>query len=348
MLHSGLQGGSMHISSRRIVYAGVVAFLLVLTLPAMAQNRIVQGKVTDDKGQAIVGAMVSIESMDGSRQPYKVKTDKKGQYLYMGVAAGQYRVVARASGFTPNFKQPFSPQVSEPTTVDVQLSPGQDMKLPFEMSAQEQEAAREAAKKAEKRKQASAEVQALFEGALKLASEGKNEEAIEEYKKALEKDPEQPNILGNMADTYSKMGKEAEALEAFQKAIALKPDDAALYTNMGVVLSKMGKNAESQEAFKKAASLNPGASAQNFYNIGATLVNNGKTAEAIESFKQALAADPNFAEAYYQLGMCLSGKPETMQEAIKALQKYIEIGKKPDQVQVAKDIITALQPSLKK
>jgi tetratricopeptide (TPR) repeat protein len=117
---------------------------------------------------------------------------------------------------------------------------------------------------------------------------------------------------------------------------------------MGVVLGKLGKSAESEEAFKKAASLNPSGAAQSYYNLGATLVNSGRTEDAIGPFKQAIAADPSFAEAYFELGMCLSGKPETMDEAIKNMKKYIEIGKKPDQIETAKAIITALEQSMKK
>jgi len=327
---------------------GTFVFFLAMVLPVMAQNRIIQGKITDDKSQPVVGAAISIEAIDSGRPPYKTKSDKKGQYFYMGIAPGSYRVVVRAQCFQPNYRYPVSPQVAEPTNIDIQLVPGQDMKLPFEMTAEEQAEARKAAEKAEKRKQSSAEVQGLFDAGLKLASENKHEEAIVEFKKALEKDPEQANIWGNMADSYSKLGKDAEALETFQKAIAVSPNDAALYTNMGVVLSKMGKTAESQEAFKKAASLNPGAAAQNFYNLGATMVNNGKTVEAAEAFKQAIAADPNFAEAYYQLGMCLSGRPDTMPDAIKALETYKKIGKKADQIEVADQIIKALQQAMKK
>ena len=338
----------MHISARKSGFLGLFLFLMTLAVPAIAQNRIVQGKVTDDKGQVIQGAAISIQALDSKTRQFNTKTDKKGTYIYMGIPAGDYRVVVRAKGFAPSFKQPIKPTISEPSVVDIQLNPGPDVKLPFELSEQELKQLQEEVEKAEKRKQASAEVQGLFDAGLKLASEGKHEEAIAEFKKALELDPEQSNIMGNMADSYSKMDKNNEAVEIYQKAIAVNPNDAALYTNLGVVLSKMGKNTESQEAFKKAASLNPASSAQNYYNIGATLVNNGKAQEAAESFKQAIAADPNFAEAYYQLGMCLSGRQETMPEAIKALEQYIKIGQKPDQVEVAKQIIAALQQSLKK
>jgi tetratricopeptide (TPR) repeat protein len=338
----------MHISSRKICFIVISLLLLALAAPVMAQNRIIQGKVTDDKGQPIVGAQISIQALDSKSRVYPVKTDKKGTYIYMGIPAGDYRVVARAPGFQPNYKQPIRATIQEPSVVDLQLMPGTDGKLPFELSAEEIDQMKKEAEKQEKRKQSSTEVQSLFDAGLKLAGEGKHEEAIVEFKKALEKDPEQANIMGNMAESYAKINKNDEALEAYKKAVTVAPDNAALFTNMGVLLSKMGKNAESQEAFKKAAALNPAASAQNFYNIGATLVNNGKTQEAAESFKQAIASDPNFAEAYYQLGMCLSGNVETMPEAIKAFETYIKMGKKADQVETSKQIIDVLQKSLQK
>jgi len=338
----------MHISSRKLGGLVVCFLMLALALPAVAQNRIIKGKVTDDKDQPVIGASVSIQATDSKSRMYNTKTDKKGTYIYMGLPAGEYRVVVRASGFEPGYYPSVRPSIQADTDVNIKLSPGQDHKLPFELSAQELDQLKKEQEKAEKRKQSSAEVQAMFDNGLKLADQGKYQEAIEEFNKALEKDPEQSNIMAHIADCYSKMDKNNEAVEMYQKAIGVSPNDGALYTNLGVVLSKMGKNAESQEAFKKAASLNPASSAQNFYNIGATLVNNGRTAEAADAFKQAISADPNFAEAYYQLGMCLSGKPETMPDAIKALQRYVQIGQKPDQVDVAKQIIAALEASMKK
>jgi tetratricopeptide (TPR) repeat protein len=343
------QGGSMHISFRKLSVLAAFLILLMLALPAMAQNRIIRGKIVDDKGEPIVGAAITIQGVDVAGRAYHVKTDKKGEYIYMGLPAGEYRVVARAQGFAPNYYRSVRPSMGEESVVDLKLTPGpSDQKLPFEYSAQEKEQMMQEAAKEKEKKKFSAEVKADFESGLQLSKDGKYEEAIAEYKKALELDPGEAYILGNMAEAYSKLDKNAEALEAYQKAIALKPDDSALQTNLGVVLGKMGKTAESQEAFKKAAALNPGTSAQSLYNLGATLVNSGKTAEAADAFKKAIEADANFAEAYYQLGMCLSGSSDTISDAIKALQKYIQIGQKPDQVDVAKQIIKALEQSTKK
>jgi tetratricopeptide (TPR) repeat protein len=338
----------MHISSRKFDFAGLCLIILMLALPAAAQNRIFKGKITDNKGQPIMGASIIIQGVESKARTYTTKTDKKGTFFYMGLPDGYYYVAARAQGFTPAYKSNIKATIQQEAEINLQLEPGQDIKLPFEMTPEEIKQVEEQNKKAEQRKKSSADVQALFDAGNKLSDAGNYAEAIEQYKKAIEKDPEQTNILANIGECYRKMEKFQEALEYYQKAIAINPNSAALYTNMGVVMDKLGKSAESQEAFKKAASLNPGGSAQSHYNLGATMVNSGRSAEAIEAFRQAIAADPNFAEAYYQLGMCLSGKLETMEEAIRQLQKYVQIGQKPDQVDIAKAIIAALEQSLKK
>ncbi len=321
----------------------LATLLLALALPVAAQNRIIRGKVLNDKDEIVPNANVLIQGTDVKRE-YRVKTDKKGEYFYMGLPQGTYRIVVRAAGYQPNFVDNVRPSMAEESEVNIKLNPGSpDQKLWFEMTEAEREQLKKEVGKAQQQKEVLSEVRVAFEAGLKLAQEGKYDEAIVEYRKALEKDPEQANIHGNLAEALSQTEKFDEALAEYQKAIELKPDDSALYTNMGVLLTKMGKQQESQEAFKKAAAINPGSAAQNFYNLGATLVNSGKSADAAEAFKQAIAADPNFAEAYYQLGISLSGNPSTMPDAIKALEKYIQIGQKPDQVEVAKQLVAALK-----
>jgi tetratricopeptide (TPR) repeat protein len=338
----------MHFSSSKFSFAAVCLIVLFLALPAAAQVRIFRGKVTDDKNQPIAGATVIIQGIDAKSRTFTIKTDKKGTYFYMGIPDGLYHVAARAQGFSPSYQTNIKASLQEERVTDLQLKPGPDQKLPFEMTPEEYEKLKAEAEKAQKRTEASAQVQALFDEGGKLAEAGKHAEAIEAFQKALALDPQQTNILGNMAESYRKLGKLDEALDAYKKAIAINPNDGILYTNMGVVLDKMGKSAESLEAFKKAASLNPGGSAQSHFNLGANLANSGRTDEAIEAFRKTIAADPNFADAYYQLGMSLSGKPETIEEAVKFLKKYLEIGQKPDQIEVAKALIQALEQSMKK
>jgi tetratricopeptide (TPR) repeat protein len=338
----------MHFSSRKISLAGILVFALLFALPAMAQTRIFRGKVSDDKGQPIQGATIIIQGVDSKSRTFTTKTDKKGTWLYMGLPDGFFNVGARAQGFTPAYQANVKASIQEEQTINLQLQPGEDKKFFFEMTREEIKKLEEEAEKAKQKQKFAADVQALFDEGVKLADGGDNTAAIEKFKKALELDPQQANILGNMGEAYKKLGKLEEALDCYLKAVAISPNDAVLYTNLGVIYDKMGKRTESQEAFQKAAAINPGGSAQSYFNLGATLANGGRTDEAIEAFRKAIAADANFAEAYYQLGMSLSGKPDTMQEAIKSLQKYVQIGQKQDQIDVAKAIIQALEQSLKK
>lgn len=323
-----------------VLFTAVCFF--VLTPTGSAQTRSIKGKVVDDKGQPVEGAQVSIMGVDITRN-FNVKTNKKGEYLYLlGMQAATYRVVVRKEGFKPEFRDNVRPELGEAAVVDFTLSPGADFKLPFEMDAKEMAEYKKKLEEQQRKKQFSGEIQAAFKLGVQLTNEGKYDEALVEFNKALEKDPEQPAIHAAIGNAYSKAGKNEEALAAFQKALALNPNDPDLHTAAGIVLNALGKTAEAQEAFKKAATLNPMAAAQNYYNLGVIFMNSGKTNEAAEAFKQSIAADPNFGESYYQLGMALSGNQETIPQAIDALKKYIAIGNKADQKEVAKQIIQAL------
>jgi tetratricopeptide (TPR) repeat protein len=316
-----------------------IGLLWILAIPAAAQNHAIAGKVTDEKGQPVADAQITIQQTDVVRS-VTTKTNKKGEYQYLlGMQAGMYRVVVRKAGYEPQYQEHIRPALGETAQVDFKLEPGKDHKLPFEMTAAELEQFKAENAQIGKTKQFSAEVKAHFDQGVLLSDQGKYAEAVDEFNKALEKDSKQPGILARLGDADSKMGKNEDALAAYEKAVALEPTNAELLINMGVLLNKMGKVAESQEAFKKAAAANPSSSAQSFYDLGVTMFNSGHTDEAVDSFKKAIAADPNSAEAYFQLGICLSAKTETMPAAIEAMKKYIEIGKKPDQIDVAKLLI---------
>jgi len=319
-----------------------IGLLSVLATSALADNRSVTGKVTDDQGQPVADAQITIMGTD-IVQNFKTKTNKKGEYTYLlGLQPGTYRVIVRKPGFQPMYVENIAPGLGEIKTVNFKLTPGQDFKLYFELTPAERKQMEQQQVQSVQKKQFSSEVKTHFDQGVQLSDQSKFAEAIEEFDKALEKDPNQPGILSRKADCYGKLGKNEDALAAYQKAIALDPNDAELYANMGILLNKMGKLTESEDAFSKAATLSPGSSAQSLYNLGVTMFNSGHVQEAIDAFKRSIASDPNFPESYFQLGICLSSKPDTIPAAIEAMKKYIQIGKKPDQVEVAKQLIATL------
>lgn len=64
----------------------------------------VTGTITDQQGAVIVGAAISIVSVDAGMSA-ATKTDENGQYKFASLKPGTYRVEAGFAGFTKGFKQ---------------------------------------------------------------------------------------------------------------------------------------------------------------------------------------------------------------------------------------------------
>ena len=84
--------------------------------------------------------------------------------------------------------------------------------------------------------------------------QGKLEEAIEAYNKALAIKPDYAEAYNNMGITLKEQGKLEEAIEAFNKALAIKPDYVEVYNHIGITLQEQGKLEEAIEAYKKNSS----------------------------------------------------------------------------------------------
>ena len=54
-----------------------------------------------------------------------------------------------------------------------------------------------------------------------------------------------------MGNALKEQGKLEEAIEAYNKALAIKPDYAEAYNNMGIALKEQGKLEEAIEALRK-------------------------------------------------------------------------------------------------
>ena len=78
--------------------AWLVVFLVLaavaLAVPAFAQNGMVKGTVRDEKGQPVDGAKVSIAQNGGTGRKFETKSDKKGEFIQIGLPSGQYAVTA--------------------------------------------------------------------------------------------------------------------------------------------------------------------------------------------------------------------------------------------------------------
>jgi hypothetical protein len=81
---------------RTMLTARVTAVLFALSIaaPALAQSTMVRGKVVDAKQQPVPNATITVESLDGSGRKLSTKSDKKGEFVQLLTASGNYRITA--------------------------------------------------------------------------------------------------------------------------------------------------------------------------------------------------------------------------------------------------------------
>jgi tetratricopeptide (TPR) repeat protein/curli biogenesis system outer membrane secretion channel CsgG len=90
---------------------------------------------------------------------------------------------------------------------------------------------------------------------IKYYNEGNYNEAIREYKQALELNAGDASIHNNLAVTYYMQGNFNEAISHYKEAIRLNPSDASRYYNLALLYQNQGKTAEASEQYKKACEM---------------------------------------------------------------------------------------------
>src|SRR3954471_11066878 len=66
--------------------------LLMLAIPAMAQNTQVKGSLLGQDGKPLAGVQVEMTNST-TGQKLRLKTDKKGEFFSLGVTTGNYNII---------------------------------------------------------------------------------------------------------------------------------------------------------------------------------------------------------------------------------------------------------------
>ena len=133
-----------------------------------------------------------------------------------------------------------------------------------------------------------------------LLGTGKYEEAVKQYQRALEIDPNSDYVLGQLADAYQKLGNPAAAESAYKKAISLRPNYWAVYSGLGAIYAGQARYPEAAEMFKKVVELAPD-NYSGYSNLGAIYLLQGHYEDAISHLKRSIELRPS-ANAYSNLG----------------------------------------------
>jgi len=318
-----------------LTIAMAVAVAVAAAPPASAQTGQVKGKVVDDKGQPVENAKISLLNQQTNRT-LETKTNKKGEYIQVGLAPGKYRITASKEA------------LSDTVDVDIRLEMAtHDFTLGAGRGGGGAGVSKEEAAKAKAKADAATKT---FNEGVALSNDGKGDEAIAKFNEVLVTIPNCVECYANIGTVQTRAKKYDEAEAAFKKAIEFKPDFAEAYNGLANLYNAQKKFDQAAEASKKAMELGGpaaagGGSAGSIFNQGVILWNAGKIPEAKAQFEQAVKLDPNMADAQYWLGMALvnTGTPEAMKEAKPHFEAYLKLAPTGQYAETAKSIVASIK-----
>ena len=159
-----------------------------------------------------------------------------------------------------------------------------------------------------------------------LKEQGKLDEAVACYRRALELKPDYAEAHNNLGVALKDQGKLDEAVACYRRALELKPDYAEAHNNLGNALKEQGKLDEAIACYRRALELKPDyAEAHN--NLGIAFKDQGKLDEAVACYRRALELKPDYAEAHNNLGVAFKDQGK-LDEAVACYRRALEL--KPD------------------
>lgn len=174
-----------------------------------------------------------------------------------------------------------------------------------------------------------------------LLEEGKLEEAIAAYRRAIELNPDISWSHHNLGEALAKLGQFQEAIAAYRRAIELNPDFSWSYHHLGDILDRQQQWEEAVVAFSRAIELNP-EHFGSYCGLGQSLVNLGQLDEAIVAYRRASELEPATDWIQYRLGEVLQQRTEVDWEGeIASYHPAVELN--PDDVQVYRKLLE-IQP----
>jgi tetratricopeptide (TPR) repeat protein len=387
-----------------------LALLMSVASTTWAQTGGIQGQVllrqTDGSKTPVANALIELHRLD-VKGYYKMKSDKNGRFAHIGLPYGRYAVAVSGDGLNPYYEYNLRipPGESIEKTFEMLSGGGQRLTLedieknqaqaakgqqqPTVSLEEQQKQMEEAVKKQEEQKKAAARDAELikhFDAGKQLASASQYEQALDEYKLALEASPDHPQlyvVLGKMAEAYFNLGVQrnnsgqrqlatesfALAAETAKKGADLIPADKAAekpnYLTLhaqAIAVTARFDNAKVPDAVAAYEQLmqiqtTPEEKLKSQNAIGEIYLNAARADEAIQVYRKTLETSPDNLDALRGLGMALvqTADESKYPEVVDVMTKFVDKAskqtitdpKRAQEVEEAKQIIAALKDAVK-
>lgn len=147
-----------------------------------------------------------------------------------------------------------------------------------------------------------------------LAERGRLDEAIVQFRGALQIVPTFAPARENLGLAFSRQGKTAEAIRQYEIVTRLQPTNAVVRAEFGLALANAHRYDEAIRQYGVALQLQPNLPIAHLW-LANVLIRQGRVPDAITHYQHALALDPSSAEAHNNLGAALASEGR-LREAI--------------------------------
>ena len=169
-----------------------------------------------------------------------------------------------------------------------------------------------------------------------LMARGDLDEARRHCEEALRLKPDYAEAHNNLGSTLARSGGREEGIRQYEEALRLKPDYPEARNNLGVSLGVLGRHDEAAAQFEKALGERPDF-VDARVNLGFLRQMQGRSAEALDEFEKALRIDPESASARYASASALQSLGRTREAAVSA-RRALELARAQGQDALARDI----------
>ena len=156
-----------------------------------------------------------------------------------------------------------------------------------------------------------------------LQQKGLAEEAAAHYQKTIELEPDSAGARNNLGTIFLQKGGMDRAIACYREAVGIDPDYAEAHSNLGFALHQEGRLDEAIPEYQTALKIKPDMP-ETRLNLGIAFQQKGETAKALEQFEQAVNINPDSSKAQNDLGLALL-QSGNVNSAIPHFQRALEI-----------------------
>lgn len=155
--------------------------------------------------------------------------------------------------------------------------------------------------------------------------------AIERFREALARQPDNTEIMISLGDAHLRAGQYAEVEKVLGLCLARNPNNADALHVLGMAYFRDGKLDKAAKAFQDAAKHDPKQALPHHY-LGIIASRQNERERAEQEFRKALEINPKFGEAHFNLAVLYaSATPPEWEKARSEYENALGKGVPPDQ-----------------